>query len=871
MASTPLSDALCDTLSVFDSGEPRTTTEVAASLEVGRRSTYGRLEQLVEHGKLETKKVGANARVWWRPSPDDDETEANENSRLERQAKLLERYVSLVEALGEPVYEVDNRGRLTFVNDAFVEYSGYKRSELLGRHVSLGMDDEAISRVQSRLEELLKNDDEDSAVIEYDIIHRSGERIPVENHFTLLMDEDGRMQGSAGILRDISERRARERELKRFESLVRESRDTSAIVDFDGTFQYVTPSVETEFGYDPAELLGKNAFEYVHPEDREYVVETFTELADNPDEERSVEYRFERADGSWAVIESRARNLLDEPLIEGILVYSWEISEHREREQELRNAKAKLEAATQAGAVGTWEWDVAEDVLLLEAWFAELFGLASEACRDGISLQKFLSRVHEDDREMVTASIKAAVSSCGPYEAEYRLWNASDELRWVVARGQVECDEDGDPVNFPGALVDITERKQVEMELERQRVQLTALNSIHEVVTEITEAVITQSTREEIETAVCEHLAASESYLFAWIGDVERATQTVQVRTEAGVEGYLDEITLSVDPDDPRSQGPVGQAFLSGEMQTTYEAETTLRHERWREHAREHGFQSSVSIPVVYDGSTYGVLNVYAERPRAFEGWEGELLARLGEIVGHAIAATEHKRALSGDELVELEFQMRDAFDAMDISGEPAGTITLDHAVPLSDGEFLVYGTATQNCLDTVTELVEISDHWETIEIRSDGDPARFELLIQDPPILSVVASLGGYIDRTVLDEGTVRMTVHLPPGAEVREVIDAVEETYPHVEMLSRRQIGRPQNELSPVRHLVTEELTDRQRAALDAAYHAGFFEWPRETDGTELAASLDIAPPTFHQHLRKAEQKVFEAVFSSRGLHSE
>ena len=870
MASAPLSDALRDTLAVFDCGEPRTTTEVAGSLEVGRRSTYARLEQLVEHGKLETKKVGANARVWWRPSPESGTTES-EKSRLERQAELLERYVNIVEAIGEPVYELDDRGRLTFVNDAFVEYSGYERSELLGQHVSLGMDEEAISRAQSRIEELLKNDDEDSAVIEYDVIRKSGERIPVENHFTLLTDEEGRMQGSAGMLRDVSERRAYERELKRYESLVRESRDTSAIVDPDGTFQYVTPSVETEFGYDPAELLGEDVLGYVHPEDREYVAEMFAELVDDPDDELTVEYRFERADGSWAAIESRARNLLDEPLIEGILVYSWEISEHRTREQELRSAKAKLEAATQAGAVGTWEWDVAENRLSLEAWFAELFGLTPEASHEGIPLQQFLSRIHEDDRDRVQAQIGAAVLSCGPYEAEYRLWNADDELRWVVARGQVECDENGDPVNFPGALVDITDRKQAEMELERQRAQLTVVNSIHEVVTEITEAVIAQSTREEIEATVCEHLAASESYLLAWIGDVDSTTQTVQVRTEAGVEGYLDGITVSVDPDDPRSQGPVGQAFLSGEMQTTYDAETTLRHEPWREHASEYGFRSSVSIPVVYDGSTYGVLNVYAERSRAFEGREGELLARLGEIVGHAIAATEHKRALSSDELVELEFQMRDAFDVMGLSGEPAGTIRLDHAVALGDDEFLVYGTATRDCLDTVTELVEISNHWQEVAVRSHGDPAGFELRMQDPPILSVVTSLGGYIDSAVLDEGMVRMTVHLPPGTDVRQVIDAVEETYPHAEMLRRRQIGRPQNELHPVRHQVAEELTDRQRAVLDVAYHAGFFEWPRESDGTELAKSLDIAPPTFHQHLRKAERKVFDAVFSSGTLPSE
>jgi predicted DNA binding protein len=58
-----------------------------------------------------------------------------------------------------------------------------------------------------------------------------------------------------------------------------------------------------------------------------------------------------------------------------------------------------------------------------------------------------------------------------------------------------------------------------------------------------------------------------------------------------------------------------------------------------------------------------------------------------------------------------------------------------------------------------------------------------------------------------------------------------------------------------------VADELTDRQRAALEAAYYAGFFEWPREHSGESVADSLGVSPPTFHQHIRAAENKVMQA----------
>ncbi|WP_282102553.1 helix-turn-helix domain-containing protein [Halovivax limisalsi] len=56
--------------------------------------------------------------------------------------------------------------------------------------------------------------------------------------------------------------------------------------------------------------------------------------------------------------------------------------------------------------------------------------------------------------------------------------------------------------------------------------------------------------------------------------------------------------------------------------------------------------------------------------------------------------------------------------------------------------------------------------------------------------------------------------------------------------------------------------DLTKQQRRSLETAYYEGFFEWPRDVSGEEVASSLDIAPSTFHQHLRKAERKVFDSV---------
>jgi len=257
-------------------------------------------------------------------------------------------------------------------------------------------------------------------------------------------------------------------------------------------------------------------------------------------------------------------------------------------------------------------------------------------------------------------------------------------------------------------------------------------------------------------------------------------------------------------------------------------------------------------------------LNVYADRPNAFEGKERAVISQLGEVIGHAIAATERKRALMSDDVVELQFRIRDIFDVTGADAPADGSIKIDHTVPIENDEFLVYGTVAEDAIESLDGLVDALPHWTAVTYRTTDGMTNFELRLSEPPVLSTLASLGGAVKSAVIDDNGYQMTLHLAPGADIRQVIDAVQTTYPTAELLKHRQTTRPDTTAERVRHVLTDELTDRQRAALDAAYHAGFFEWPRDASGEEIADSLEIAPATFHQHLRRAQKKIFESLLS-------
>ncbi|MFP8954970.1 ATP-binding protein [Natrialbaceae archaeon A-arb3/5] len=244
-------------------------------------------------------------------------------------------------------------------------------------------------------------------------------------------------------------------------------------------------------------------------------------------ETASVE--FEDADRHWQVHTAPVPGE-DGSITTGVMV-AQEITKRKRQEQYLRDAKSQLEAATEAGAVGTWEWQIPEDRWVTHS-FARQVGIEPEAARSGVSHDQFLSSIHEEDRERVERRVEEALESCGEYEAEYRVRNADDEIRWIVARGTVECDETGEPLRFRGALIDITERKRTEKRLEAHRNQLETLFEVLPIGVLVADA-------------DGQLVKANDTARTVWSGDVDRVTDVV------GTDGYEWRWAETGEPVDP--------------------------------------------------------------------------------------------------------------------------------------------------------------------------------------------------------------------------------------------------------------------------------------------------------------------------------
>jgi PAS domain S-box-containing protein len=140
-----------------------------------------------------------------------------------------------------------------------------------------------------------------------------------------------------------------------FYSLIQNSSDIITILKEDGIISYESPSLNRVLGYAPDELIGRNAFELVHPDDVQKARDAFAEVIRNPDVLLSTQFRFRHKDGSWRVIEATGSNQLQNAMVAGIVVNSRDVTKRIKAEELLREAikraedeKAKTEAVIAA-------------------------------------------------------------------------------------------------------------------------------------------------------------------------------------------------------------------------------------------------------------------------------------------------------------------------------------------------------------------------------------------------------------------------------------------------------------------------------------------------------------------------------------------
>ena len=379
------------------------------------------------------------------------------------------------------VYLFDTDGRFTYVNKALLDLWGKDLSQAVGRNFfDLDYPSDLAGRLQQQIQEVI----ETGRPLRDETAYTSAlGTASYEYIFVPVFGVDGSVEAVAGSTRDITDRKRTEEALReseqRYRALVTATSDVIYCMTAD--WSQMQPLDGRDFLVSTAapidNWMPQNLPRFEHARVTDLIKQAISKK-----DKFELEHQVIRVDGTPGWTFSRAIPVLDSAgnIVEWFGAAS-DITRRKQAEEELRDIRSRMEAALDAGAIGTWSWDVQADQFYGDLSVARIFSMAPKDV-DGGPLSRIVEAIHPDDRNRVNGLISQAIETGDRYEATYRIAQPDGSWKWLTARGQVERDVAGLAIRFPGVVIDVTDWMRAKEDLARVTDESERLKRLYETI-----------------------------------------------------------------------------------------------------------------------------------------------------------------------------------------------------------------------------------------------------------------------------------------------------------------------------------------------------------------------------------------------------
>ena len=382
-----------------------------------------------------------------------------------------EKLRTIFDSIRDAVSVADLEGRVVEVNDAAVRLGGYKsKKEILGCSGFDFVVEEDKPKAIEGVKKLFKKGH--TAPIEYRFRRKDGTVFDAEASAAVLHDASGEAVGFVSVVRDVTEQKRMEVELRQSEEnyrmLAESTKDAIYSTDAEGRITYIGPQVN-RYGITPEEIVNHYMLDFIYPDDREKVLRDY-ERTISAGEEFPTEFRITDREGNIYWIEEHGTVRRDaDGVIIGITGVLRDITDRKRAEEEVKASEKRCgEIINQV-----------RDVVFGVDGTGTITSLNSAVRQWGYEPEEligtnFLGLIPKDWQEKTAVELQNALLSAGELVAETWIVD-KDGNRCPIEYSATVRHEGGQYVGAQGVVRNIAERKRIEEELEEHRQHLERL------------------------------------------------------------------------------------------------------------------------------------------------------------------------------------------------------------------------------------------------------------------------------------------------------------------------------------------------------------------------------------------------------------